>query len=152
MSKRNNRALHKNFFSVVSMTCRSPLIHVEVDSKFQPLLYQEYLLILTRLELQTSPNLDSTRVALHHSGDVSTRTSHNQIKAPPQSSWWDHRFHFSKPSRRRQPPRVTSWWCLLKDSLVLQSSNTWCNALGCSHTLKNATTKQCEWERGENLL
>jgi hypothetical protein len=27
----------------VSMTCRSPLIHVEVDSKNQPLLYQEPL-------------------------------------------------------------------------------------------------------------
>ena len=78
--------LDTRFFPVVSMTCRSPLIHVEVDSKFQPLLYQEHLLILSRLELQTSPNLDSTRVALHHSGEVSTRTSHNQIGAPPQSS------------------------------------------------------------------
>ena len=30
-------------YPVVSMTCRSPLIHVEVDSKNQPLLYQEPL-------------------------------------------------------------------------------------------------------------
>ena len=30
-------------FPVVSMTCRLPLIYVEVDSKNQPLLYQEPL-------------------------------------------------------------------------------------------------------------
>ena len=144
--------LDTRIFPVVSMTCRSPLIHVEVDSKNQPLLYQDFPWSWAGLKQWTSPNLDSTRVALHHSGEVSTRTSHNQIEAPPQSSWWARRFHFSKPSRRRQPPRVTSWWRLLEDSLVPQTSNTWCNALGCSHTLKNATTKQCEWERGENLL
>ena len=33
--------LDTRFYPVVSMTCRSPLIDVEVDSKNQPLLYQE---------------------------------------------------------------------------------------------------------------
>ena len=35
--------LDTRFYPVVSMTCWSPLIHVEVDSKNQPLLYQEPL-------------------------------------------------------------------------------------------------------------
>ena len=35
--------LDTRFYPVVSMTCRSPLIYVEVDSKNQPLLYQEPL-------------------------------------------------------------------------------------------------------------
>ena len=151
MSKRCNRDRHKNLSRGVDDLPATPNPRWgRFQESTAPL--SRTLLILSRLELQTSPNLDSTRVALHHSGEVSTRTSHNQIEAPPQSSWWARRFHFSKPSRRRQPPRVTSWWRLLEDSLVPQGSNTWCNALGCSHTLKNATTKQCEWERGENLL
>ena len=33
--------LGTRIYLVVLMTCRSPLIHVEVDSKNQPLLYQE---------------------------------------------------------------------------------------------------------------
>jgi hypothetical protein len=37
-------------FLMVPMTCRSLLIHIEVYSKLQPLLYQEHLLILSRLE------------------------------------------------------------------------------------------------------
>jgi hypothetical protein len=44
-------------FSVVSMTCWSPLIHVEVDSKLQPLLYQEHLFILSQLELMNLSKL-----------------------------------------------------------------------------------------------
>ena len=35
--------LDTKIYPAVSMTCRSPLIHVEVDSKNQPLLYQEPL-------------------------------------------------------------------------------------------------------------
>ena len=35
--------LDTKVYPVVSMICRSPLIHVEVDSKNQPLLYQESL-------------------------------------------------------------------------------------------------------------
>jgi hypothetical protein len=48
-------------FSMVSMTCWSPLIHVEVDSKLQPLLYQELFLILSQLE---SMNLSISRFHL----------------------------------------------------------------------------------------
>jgi hypothetical protein len=44
-----------------------------------------------------------------------------------------HGFHSSKPSRRQQPPRVTSWWRLHEESLVPQSSNHLNQALG-SHT------------------
>ena len=37
------------FYPMVSMTCRSPLIHVEVDSKLQPLLYHVTLDFLVGL-------------------------------------------------------------------------------------------------------
>ena len=61
-------------------------------------------------------------------------------------------FTFSKSSRERQLPRVISQWRLLEDSLVPQSSDSWCNALGCSHTPKNTTSKQSEWKRGSGFL
>jgi hypothetical protein len=46
MSKEITR-YETRIFSVVSMTCRSPITHVEMDSKLQPLLYQELFLILS---------------------------------------------------------------------------------------------------------
>ena len=59
-----------------------------------------------------------------------------------------HEITFSTTSREWQLPRVTNQWRLLEDSLVPQSSNPWCNALGCSHTHKNAIPNQRVRERG----
>jgi hypothetical protein len=50
------------------------------------------------------------------------------------SSLWRGEHNTSKPSRRQQPPRVTSWLCLLEESLVPQSSNHSNQALD-PHTL-----------------
>jgi hypothetical protein len=101
----------------------------------------------------TSPNLLSTRDALHHSGEVSSRTSHNnRSKASSQTSWRAQRSTTSKPSRRRQPPRVTSRWCLLEELLVPQCSNYQCNALGSLNLTKKAILKACEWERVKRVL
>jgi hypothetical protein len=129
------------------MTCQSPLIHVEMNSKLQPLLYQVTLDVWADFNQWTSPNLDSTRVALHRSGEVSTRPLTRTTGAPSQSPWRAQWFHSFKPSRRRQPPTVTSRWCLLEDSLVPQSLNSWCNALGCSQSHEDATSKPSEWEK-----
>jgi hypothetical protein len=96
-----------------------------------------------------SPNLDFTKVALHHSVEVSTTTSHKSNRGSFTIFLKGSGFTFSKPSRERQLPRVTNRWCLVEDSVVPQRSNSWCNALGCSYTLKNATTKQSEWETEE---
>ena len=63
-----------------------------------------------------------------------------------------HEINSSKPSRERQLPRVTSRWRLVEDSLVPQSSNSWYNALGCSHTHKNAIPMQRVCDRGGNKL
>ena len=135
------------------MSCRSPLIHVEVDSKNQPFLYQDFPWSWAGLNQWTSPNLDSTRIALHHSSEVSTRTSHNQFRGTFTNLLEGlHEITFSKPSREQQLPRVTSRWHLLENSIMPQSSNSWCNALGCSHTHKNATSKQRVRDRVGGLL
>ena len=141
-------------FPVVSLTYRSPLIHVEVDSKNQPLLYQdsldlkpawinEYLQISIPLELHfTTPARWAQRPL---TSQPILGLLHNLLEGL-------NGFIFFKPSRKWQLPRVISRWCLLEDSLVSQSSDSWCNALGCSHTPKNATSKQSEWERGSGWL
>jgi hypothetical protein len=69
-------------------------------------------------------------------------TSHKNTEPPSQSSWRAHGFHSSKPSRRRQPPKVTSWWCLLEESLVPQSSRTLKSSIRISHTY-NGSRKAC---------
>ena len=147
MSKRSNQAWHKSLSRGVDDLPVTP------NPRWGG--FQESTAPLSRtssswagLNQEIAPHLDSTRVALHHSGEVSTKPLTNEIGAPQQFSLEVlHEILFSKPSRERQLPRVTSWWRLLEDSLVPQSSNTWCNALGCSHTLKNAISKQvCVWE------
>ena len=130
------------------MTCRSPIIHIEVDPKGQPLLYQETSWSWAGLNQWTSPNLDYTRVALHHSA----RGEHKDLSQPILGHLHNlleglHKITFSKPSRERQLPRVTSWWRLLKDFLVPQSSNSWRTTLECFYSHKDAISKQRVSER-----
>ena len=134
--------LDTRIYPVVSMTCRSPLIHVEVESMNQPLLYQEPLDLepaWIKEPLQTSIPLELLfTTPMRWAQDLSQPKSgllNNLLGGAPRNP-------LLKPSRERQLPRVTSWWRLLEVSLMPQSSNSWCNALGSSHTLKNAISKQ----------
>jgi hypothetical protein len=69
--------------------------------------------------------------------------------APSQSPFKCSVAHtISKPSRRRQPPRVTSQWCLLGIPLVPQWSTSLMQCTKHSLTHKNAITKQW-WVRDE---
>ena len=121
------------------MTCRSTLIHVEVDSNNQPLLYQEPLdLELTWINepLQTLIPLELLfTTPVRWAQDPSQQISglHKNLLGGL------HEINSSKLSRERQLPRVTSRWRLLEVSLMRQSSNSWCLS---SHTLKNAISKQ----------
>jgi hypothetical protein len=58
----------------------------------------------------------------------------------------------TKPSRKRQLPRVTNqplaWWF----PSATKRSKPWCNALETLNLTKNTTTKSSEWERGEREL
>jgi hypothetical protein len=55
-------------------------------------------------------------------------------RAPSQSSWRAHGSHSYKPSRRWQPPRVTSRWRFLEESLVAQTSRALKSSTRISHT------------------
>ena len=74
------------FFPVVSMTCRSLLIHVEVDSKHQTAPLSRLRLIFEPDWSMNLSNLDFIRVAFHHSGEASTKPLTIITAAPSQSS------------------------------------------------------------------
>ena len=119
----------------------------------QPPLYQVSTWFLSRLETMNLSKPLSTRVVFHHSGEVNTKpltTFHGsftiffeELNGKPST----------KPSRRRQPSRVTNQECLLDDLLVPQSSMQLKQCTRMPHTLKNAMSKQrSEWGVGEDSL
>jgi desulfoferrodoxin (superoxide reductase-like protein) len=94
---------HNDFFPVVSMTCRSPLVHVEVDLK-HPTAPLSSLHLISWAKLVNEPsNHDSTRVAFHRFGEASTTPLTITNAASSQSSLKSSRGTTTKPSRRRQP-------------------------------------------------
>jgi hypothetical protein len=142
-------------FLVVSVICRSPLIHVEVDSSlwFASLSSVHFSnkndSQKSNLTLREINILNLIKPQFHWSCSSPLRwgehnTSHKNIGLPSQSSWRAHGFHSSKPSRRRQPPRVKSRWRFLEESLVTQSSRTLESSTRISHT-HNRLGKACVW-------
>ena len=137
----NNRQ-ETEISSVLSMTCRSPLIHARWIQSFNR------FSIKTSLDLEPAWDNEplQTSIPLEFLFTTPVRwaqTSNNRNRGSSTISLEElHEILFSKPSRERQLPRVTSWWRLLEVSLMPQSSNSWCNALGSSHTLKSAISKQ----------
>jgi hypothetical protein len=131
------------------MTCRSPLIHVEVDSMFN------------RSSIKTPLDLEPVRTkeSLHTSIPLellftapvrwAQYLSQHEIRSHTQS--------FCELQRILLPPshlgsdnfEEEQINHLLDDSLVPQWSKPWCNTLEALNLTKNATTKPSEWERGE---
>jgi hypothetical protein len=134
------------------MTCRSPLIHVEVDSMFnrssiKTLLHLEP--VGTKEPLHTSIPLEllftaPVRWAQH--------LSQHEIRSHAQSSSELQRI--LPPPSRLGSENFQEWQLnhLLHDSLVPQRSKSWCNALESLNLTKNETTKPSEWERWEAEL
>ena len=126
------------------MTCRSPLTHVEVDSKNQPLLYQE----LNSLDLEPAWIKEPLHTSIPLELLFITPVRWAQNLSQPKSGLRNNLLGGAPRNPLLQAiygaatPRVTSRWCFLEVSLVPQSSNSWCNALGCSQTLTNAISKQ----------
>jgi hypothetical protein len=98
-------------YHVVLVICRSPLIHVEVEFNLSLAPLSRHGLIFEPSGQELTQYLDSTSVT---------------FAAPARWAWTPHNQHCGsstiftesstettpKPSRRRQPPRVTSRWCL----------------------------------------
>jgi hypothetical protein len=127
---------------MVSVICRSPLIHVEVDSKLSLAPLLRHVLISSQADKETLNTLIPL-VSPYRSSEVGS----NPSQSPQQLL---HNLHreldedTTKPSRRRQPPRLTSRRCLLSVPPSASRSLEDVNTL--NHPL-NAIPKQCVWVR-----
>jgi hypothetical protein len=90
-----------------------------------------------------------TRVALHGSHGASTMPLPRLFSGAPHKllAGFDGD-HTTKPSRRWQPPRVTSTTGLQDGHLVPHNVTSWCNRSRIAHSLNRMNTIKQEWVRG----
>jgi hypothetical protein len=98
-------------YPVVSMICRSPLIHVEVEFKLSLAPLPRHGLIFEPSGQELTQYLDFTSVAFAAPARWA-RTPHNQSRGSSTIFMESSTETTPKPSRRQQPPRVTSRWRL----------------------------------------
>jgi hypothetical protein len=98
-------------YLVVSMICCSPLIHVEVEFKLSLAPLPRHGLIFEPSGQELTQYLDFTSVTFVAPARWA-RTPHNQSRSSSTIFTESSMETTPEPSRRRQPPRVTSWWCL----------------------------------------
>jgi hypothetical protein len=134
------------------MTCRWPLIHVEVDSMFSRSSIKTLLdlePVKTQEPLHTSISLELLFTApMRWAQDLSQQ----EIQTHTQSSCELQRT--LPPLSRLGSANFQEYQInhLLDDSLVPQGSKTWCNALDALNLTKDATPKPSKWERGVGEL
>jgi hypothetical protein len=98
-------------YPVVSVICRSPLIHVEVEFKLSLAPLSRHGLIFELSGQEITQYLDSTSVAFAAPARWAW-TPHNQSRGSSTIFTKSSTETTPELSRRRQPPRVTSRWRL----------------------------------------
>jgi hypothetical protein len=140
-------------YLVVSVICRSPLIHVEVEFKLSlaPLLRHVLFFELSGQEL--TQYLDSISIAFA-APTRWARTPHNQHRGSSTIFMESSTETTPEPSKRRQPPRVTSRWRLHGVPPSASKDHKWCK---CSRTSQSLTrmwfqaTSVRVWVRGSQM-
>jgi hypothetical protein len=99
-------------YPVVSVICRSPLIHIEVEFKLSLAPLPRHGLIFEPSGQELTQYLDFTSVTFAAPARWA-RTPHNQSYGSSTIFTESSTETTLKLSRRRQPPRVTSRWRLL---------------------------------------
>jgi hypothetical protein len=132
-------------YPMVSVICRSPLIHVEVEFKLSLAPLSRLCLIFEPSGQGLTQYLDSTSIAFA-TPTRWARTPHNQHRGSSTIFTESTIETTPEPSRRRQPPRVTRQWLLPDVPLVPQKITMDANALeALSHWLE-CNLKQRVWE------
>jgi hypothetical protein len=137
---------------VVSVICRSPLIHVEVEFKpsLAPLL--RHALIFEPSGQELTQYLDFTSVTFAAPARWA-RTPHNQSRASTiftESSTETT----PEPSRMRQPPRVTSQWYLPGVPPSASKDHNECKCTRASQSLtrmRSQSTSVSIWVEGSQM-
>jgi hypothetical protein len=139
-------------YLVVSVICRSPLIHVEVEFKLSlaPLLRHDLIYEPSGQELTQLDSTSITFVALARWA----WTPHNQHRSSSTIFTESSTETTTEPSRRWQPLRVTSRWPLLG---VPPSASKDHNGCKCTRSSQSLTRMQSQatsvrvWVRGSQM-
>jgi hypothetical protein len=140
-------------YPVVSVICRSPLIHVEVEFKLSLAPLSRHDLIFETSGQKLTQYLDSTSVTFAAPARWA-RTPHNQHRGSSTIFTESSMETTSELSRRRQPPRVTSQWRLPRVPPSASKDHKGCK---CTRTSQSLTRMQSQatsvrvWVRGPQM-
>jgi hypothetical protein len=140
-------------YPVVSVICRSPLIHIEVEFKLSLAPLSRHALIFEPSGQEFTQYLDSTSVAFAVSVKW-VRTPHNQHRGSSIIFTESSTETTPEPSMRQQRPRVTSRWHLL---VVPPNASKDHNGCKCTRTSQSLTRMQSQatsvrvWVRGSQM-
>jgi hypothetical protein len=140
-------------YPVVSVICRSSLIHVEVEFKLSldPLSRHGLIFEPTRQEL--TQYLDSTSVAFAAPARWA-QTPHNQSRGSSTIITESSTETTPEPSRRWQPPRVISRWRLLGIPPSASKDHNECKCTRASQLLTrmwSQSTRVSVWVGGSQI-
>jgi hypothetical protein len=140
-------------YPAVSVICRSPLIHIEVEFKLSLAPLSRHDLIFDPSGQELTQYLDSTSVAFATPARWA-RTPHNQHCVTSTIFMESSTETTPEPSRRRQPPRVTRQW---RFPGVPPSASTDHNGCKCTRSSQSLTrmwsqaTSVRVWIRGSQM-
>jgi hypothetical protein len=136
-------------YPVVSVICRSPIIHVEVEFKLPLAPLSRHGLIIEPSGQELTQYLDSTCAAFAAPARWA-RTPHNQHHGSSTIFTESSTETTPEPSRRRQPPRVTSRWRLPGEPPSASKDHKGCKCTRTSQSLtrmrSQATSVRVELE------
>jgi hypothetical protein len=132
-------------FLVVSVICWSPIIHIEVEFKLSLAPLSRHDLIFEPSGQELTQYLDFTSVTFT-APTRWARTPHDQHRGSSTIFTESSTETTPEPSRRQQPPRVTSRWCLPIVPPSVSKDQMDISALGpLNHSLE-CNLKQRVWE------
>jgi hypothetical protein len=140
-------------YPVVSVICRSPLIHVKVESNLSLAPLSRHDLIFEPSGQELTQYLDSTSVAFVALARWSG-TLHNQHCGSSIIFTESSTETTPESSRRRQPPRVTSRWRLLDVPPSALKDHNGCKCTRSSQSLtrmQSQATSVRVWLRGSQM-
>jgi hypothetical protein len=138
---------------VVSVICRSPLIHVEVEFKLSLTPLPRHGLIFEPSGQELTQYLDFTSVAFIAPARWA-RTTHNQSHGSSTIFTESSTETTHEPSRRRQPPRVTSRWRFPGVSPSASTDHNECKCARVSQSLtrmRSQSTSVSVWVGGSKM-
>jgi hypothetical protein len=140
-------------YPIVSVICRSPLIHVEVEFKLSLALLPRHGLIFRPSGQELTQYLDFTSVAFAALARWA-RTPHNQSRGSSTIFTESSTETTPESSRRWQPPRVTSWWLLTDVPPSASKDHNECKCTRASQSLTrmwSQSTSVSIWVRGSQM-